>query len=88
MCLAAAVDWDDNERISSDEFLPASNKGFQLLLKMGWSTGTGPTRAAIAAAAATAAAAAAAAVRLMCPRQGWDAPAAGGWSRSLSRHKD
>ncbi len=27
--------------MSCDDFLPASNKGFQLLLKMGWSTGTG-----------------------------------------------
>ncbi len=43
----AAVDWNDTERISSDAFLPESNKGFQLLLKMGWSSGTGATPPAI-----------------------------------------
>jgi hypothetical protein len=37
----AAVDWNETECISVDAFLPESNKGFQLLLKMGWSAGTG-----------------------------------------------
>jgi hypothetical protein len=39
--LPPAVDWNETERVSADEFLPESNKGFQLLLKLGWSTGTG-----------------------------------------------
>ena len=37
----AAVYWNDTDCISADAFLPESNKGFQLLLKMGWSAGTG-----------------------------------------------
>ncbi len=84
----AAVDWNDTERISSDAFLPESNKGFQLLLKMGWSSGTGATPPPVRSPRWCSS-------RVLCLRerhkgkmvvislQGWDARAAGEWSRLL-----